>query len=104
MLATTRVLMSKPNLLLLNELSIGLASLVVNQILGTVSDLQARGIPILFIEHNMSASLRTAHRACVIETEKSSVRELPLHCLGMTNFVYTTLACNNARENCGNIW
>jgi branched-chain amino acid transport system ATP-binding protein len=70
MLAMGRALMSEPKLLLLDEPSLGLAPLVVNQILGIVGDLRAKGIPILLVEQNVTAALKIADRAYVIETGK----------------------------------
>ena len=68
MLAMARALMSQPRLLLLDEPSLGLAPLVVNNILSIVADLRARGIPILLVEQNVGAALRIADRAYVMET------------------------------------
>jgi branched-chain amino acid transport system ATP-binding protein len=68
MLAMGRALMSEPKFLILDEPSLGLAPLVVNQILEIVKGLRARGIPILLVEQNASAALKVADRAYVIET------------------------------------
>ncbi len=68
MLAMARGLMSQPRLLLLDEPSLGLAPLVVNNILSIVTDLRAGGIPILLVEQNVGAALRIADRAYVMET------------------------------------
>jgi len=68
MLAMARGLMSEPKLLLLDEPSLGLAPLVVQDILSIVSDLRQRDIPILLVEQNVSAALRIADRAYVMVT------------------------------------
>jgi branched-chain amino acid transport system ATP-binding protein len=68
MLAMGRALMSEPKVLLLDEPSLGLAPLMVNQILDIVRGLQAKGIPILLVEQNAAAALKVANRAYVIET------------------------------------
>ncbi len=68
MLAIARGLMSRPKLLLLDEPSLGLAPLVVNQILDIVKDLRSKGIPILLVEQNVAAALRIADRAYIMET------------------------------------
>ena len=70
MLAMARGLMSEPKLLLLDEPSLGLAPLVVANILEIVKDLRNRGIPILLVEQNVTAALKIADRAYVIETGK----------------------------------
>lgn len=70
MLAIGRALMSEPKLLLLDEPSLGLAPLVVNQILDIVRALSAKSIPILLVEQNAAAALKVANRAYVMETGK----------------------------------
>jgi branched-chain amino acid transport system ATP-binding protein len=70
MLAMARGLMSEPKLLLLDEPSLGLAPLVVSNILEIVKDLRNRGIPILLVEQNVTAALKIADRAYVMETGK----------------------------------
>jgi branched-chain amino acid transport system ATP-binding protein len=68
MLAMARGLMSRPKLLLLDEPSLGLAPLLVNQILDIVKDLRSKGIPILLVEQNVAAALKIADRAYILET------------------------------------
>ena len=68
MLAMARGLMSEPKLLLLDEPSLGLAPLVVSNILEIVKDLRNRGIPILLVEQNVTAALKIADRAYIMET------------------------------------
>jgi branched-chain amino acid transport system ATP-binding protein len=68
MLAMARALMSEPKLLLLDEPSLGLAPIVVNQILDIVKNLRSKGIPILLVEQNVSAALTIADRAYIMET------------------------------------
>ncbi len=68
MLAIARALMSRPRLILLDEPSLGLAPLIVQDIYGIVSDLQSDGITILLVEQNASIALKTADRAYVMET------------------------------------
>jgi branched-chain amino acid transport system ATP-binding protein len=68
MLAMARGLMSEPKLLLLDEPSLGLAPLVVSNILEIVKDLRSRGIPILLVEQNVTAALKIADRAYIMET------------------------------------
>jgi branched-chain amino acid transport system ATP-binding protein len=68
MLAIGRALMARPRLLLLDEPSMGLAPLLVEQIFDTVSDINQRGTTILLVEQNASIALSVAQRAYVLET------------------------------------
>ncbi len=67
MLAIGRGLMALPRLLMLDEPSLGLAPLMVKQILETVREANARGTTILLVEQNVQHSLRLAHRGYVLE-------------------------------------
>ena len=68
MLAMGRALMSDPRLLLLDEPSMGLAPVLVDQILDAVVSLRKAGVTILLVEQNVTAALAIADRAYVIET------------------------------------
>ncbi|MFG1320910.1 ABC transporter ATP-binding protein [Xanthobacter autotrophicus] len=68
MLAIGRALMAAPKLLLLDEPSLGLAPLLVDQILAAVRALRAEGITVLLVEQNASAALAIADRGYVLET------------------------------------
>jgi branched-chain amino acid transport system ATP-binding protein len=68
MLAIARALMSGPRLLLLDEPSMGLAPILVDQILDTVVTLRKSGVTILLVEQNVAAALAIADRAYVLET------------------------------------
>lgn len=68
MLAIGRALMSRPRLLLLDEPSMGLAPLLVDQILEAVAALRARGLTVLLVEQNAAAALAIADRGYVLET------------------------------------
>jgi branched-chain amino acid transport system ATP-binding protein len=68
MLAIGRALMSKPKVLLLDEPSMGLAPMLVNQIFSIIEEINRRGMTILLVEQNAQQALRIAHRAYVIET------------------------------------
>ncbi len=67
MLAIGRGLMALPRLLMLDEPSLGLAPLMVKQILDTVKNVNARGMTVLLVEQNVQHSLRLAHRGYVLE-------------------------------------
>ena len=68
MLAIGRALMAKPRLLLLDEPSMGLAPILVDQILATIRGLKSDGLTILLVEQNAKAALAIADRAYVLET------------------------------------
>jgi len=70
MLAIGRGLMAKPQLLLLDEPSLGLAPLLVREIFRVMTDLREYGTTILLVEQNARAALRIADRAYVLETGK----------------------------------
>ena len=68
MLAMSRALMSHPNLLMLDEPSMGLAPILVDQIFSIIKELHEQGTTILLVEQNASKALEIADRAYVLET------------------------------------
>ncbi|MGC8787533.1 MAG: ABC transporter ATP-binding protein [Anaerolineae bacterium] len=68
MLAMGRGLMSNPKLLLLDEPSMGLSPLLVEEIFRIIQEINARGTSILLVEQNAAMALSIAHRAYVLET------------------------------------
>lgn len=67
MLAIARALMAKPKLLLLDEPSLGIAPLVVQQIFKIIVELNREGVTILLAEQNARLALKISHRAYVLE-------------------------------------
>ncbi|MCP4284760.1 MAG: ABC transporter ATP-binding protein [Gammaproteobacteria bacterium] len=70
MLAMARALLGKPRLLLLDEPSMGLAPLLVEEIFRVVHELNQKGVTILLVEQNAKAALGIANRGYVLETGK----------------------------------
>lgn len=70
MLAIGRALMSRPEILLLDEPSLGLAPKLVSDVFQVVLDLNKEGRTILIVEQNANRALEIAHRAYVLETGK----------------------------------
>ena len=68
MLAVGRALMSRPKILMLDEPSLGLAPLIVQQIFNIIHEINNAGVTVLLIEQNANMALKTADIAYVIET------------------------------------
>jgi branched-chain amino acid transport system ATP-binding protein len=67
MLAIGRALMARPRLLLLDEPSLGLSPLIVNEVFGAIRRVNDEGTAVLLVEQNVSMALRVAQRAYVLE-------------------------------------
>ena len=73
MLAIGRALMTNPKILLMDEPSMGLSPILVNEIFSIIEQLHASGITILLVEQNAKKALAVADRAYVLETGKISM-------------------------------
>ncbi|MEO8004416.1 MAG: ABC transporter ATP-binding protein [Betaproteobacteria bacterium] len=82
MLAVARGLMAKPKLLLLDEPSLGLAPVIVQQLFATIRIIHARGMTILLVEQNANMALSVAGRGYVLETGEMKVEGTPKELLG----------------------
>lgn len=70
MLAIGRALMTRPRLLLLDEPTLGLAPLIINQIFEIIQTIRAEGVTVFLVEQNANKALQIADRAYVLETGK----------------------------------
>jgi branched-chain amino acid transport system ATP-binding protein len=68
MLAMGRALMARPRLLLLDEPSMGLAPILVDEIFSVIKNINAAGTTVLLVEQNAYKALALASRACILET------------------------------------
>ncbi len=68
MLAIGRGLMADPKLMLLDEMSLGLAPIVLDELYRALKEIKERGITILFVEQNVRRTLQEAERAYIMET------------------------------------
>jgi branched-chain amino acid transport system ATP-binding protein len=67
MVAIGRALMARPRLLLLDEPSLGLSPLIVQDMFAAIGKISASGITIVLVEQNVATAMRISHRACVLE-------------------------------------
>jgi branched-chain amino acid transport system ATP-binding protein len=82
MLAIGRALMSKPVLLLLDELSLGLSPKITKEIYGTIKKLHEEGVTMLLIEQNATLALRHSHRGYILETGRITLQGTSQELLG----------------------
>jgi branched-chain amino acid transport system ATP-binding protein len=73
MLAVGRAMVAGPRLLMLDEPSMGLAPLVVAQVMGLIADINDHGTSVLLVEQNARAALRIADRAYVVENGRTTL-------------------------------
>ena len=70
MLVIGRGLMSDPMFLLLDEMSLGLAPIVVNELFSVLKEIRASGLTLLLVEQNVRKSIQEADRAYILENGK----------------------------------
>ncbi len=97
MLAIGRALMSRPRLLMMDEPSLGLAPILLENLAKTIKDIHASGVTILLVEQNAFLALKLADRACVLETGKI-VREGDSKTLMSDNYVKDAYLGGGARR------
>lgn len=74
MLAIARSLMMEPKLLILDEPSLGLAPIVVEEVFNIIKDIKTKGVSILLIEQNLLQALSAADRGYVFETGRIVIK------------------------------
>ena len=67
MLAIGRAMVAKPKLMMLDEPSLGLSPILVNQLFELIMELHTQGISILLVEQNTKLALKTAERGYILE-------------------------------------
>jgi branched-chain amino acid transport system ATP-binding protein len=82
MLAIGRALMAEPRLLILDEPSLGLSPMLVDEVFSLVKRLNAEGLSILLVEQNIGQALEIAHRAYVLENGAMTFHGTPAELLG----------------------
>jgi branched-chain amino acid transport system ATP-binding protein len=73
MLAIGRCLMGAPELVMFDEPSLGLAPTIVQQVLGTIRELNREGLTCVLVEQNVAVSLKLANRAYVLENGRMTL-------------------------------
>ena len=77
MVAIARALMARPRLLLLDEPSLGLAPLIVNDVLRAVQRVHDEGMAVLLVEQNVAMAMAVADRAYVLEEGRIALEDVP---------------------------
>jgi branched-chain amino acid transport system ATP-binding protein len=85
MLAIGRALMSEPRLLILDEPSLGLSPLLVEEMFALIARLHTEGLSILLVEQNVGQSLEIAHRAYVLENGSIAFQGTPSELLARSD-------------------
>lgn len=85
MVAVARGLMSKPKLLLLDEPSLGLAPMVIREVMRVIQELKNLGLTVLLVEQNARAALRIADRCYILENGSIETEGCPMDLAADTN-------------------
>lgn len=98
MLAIGRALMARPRLLMLDEPSLGLAPLVVREVLRVVAQLRTHGVSVLLVEQNARAALQVADRAYVLEMGAVALQGAARELLHDQRIIDTYLGIGNRHD------
>jgi branched-chain amino acid transport system ATP-binding protein len=82
MLAVGRALMASPRLMLLDEVSLGLAPVIVDRLYEALAEINRRGVAMLIVEQNVERGLRLAHRVYVLEKGRIALSGTPAEVRG----------------------
>lgn len=96
MVAVGRALMAQPKILLIDEPSLGLAPLVVQEVFAVIREIHASGVSILLIEQNVTLALQVAQRAYVLEGGRIVATGLPAELLAQPHIREAYLGENPA--------
>ena len=99
MLAIGRALMARPRLLMLDEPSLGLAPLIVREVLNIVASLRDMGVSVLLVEQNARAALNVADRGYVLEMGEVAVQGPANELMHDQRVIDTYLGVGGARAN-----
>ena len=100
MLAVGRALLSRPQLMMMDEPSLGLAPLIIKDIFNIIQEINSRGMTILLIEQNANMALKVAHQAYVLETGKITMSGTGQELLENPDIKALTLAKKEIRNKC----
>ncbi len=98
MLAIGRALMARPRLLMLDEPSLGLAPLIVREVLNVVASLRKLGVSVLLVEQNARAALQVADRAYVLEMGAVSLSGPAAQLLSDPRIIASYLGMNGRKD------
>lgn len=104
MLAVGRALLSRPQLLMMDEPSLGLAPLIIKDIFSIIQYINSKGMTVLLIEQNANMALKIAHRAYVLETGKITMSGTGAELLENPEIKAAYLGKKKNNKNTNTLW